>query len=114
MKENYRATRDKDNMHSFVLNAGLVSLAMGACPDLSLMRTARALGFDHGLMVLQGRGKRVSRTPATPGHPQRFFFKKNTVFLCFFLFFSPKMLFFCIPMTSNVFPRAINMFFKGS
>ena len=42
------------------------------------------------------------------------FFKKKYRFFVFFWFFSPKMLFFCIPMTSNVFPRAINMFFKGS
>ena len=42
-----------------------------------------------------------------------FVFKKYRFFV-FFLFFSPKMLFFCIPVTSNVFPTAINMFFKGS
>ena len=57
----------------------------------------------------------MSRTPATPGHPEGcfFLFKKNTVF-CVFLFFSPKMLFCYILMTLNAFPRAINMFFKGS
>ena len=40
-----------------------------------------------------------------------FFIKQNTAFC---VFFSPKILFFYIPMTSNTFPRALKMFFKGS
>ena len=68
---------------------------------------------DRGLIKAEVNGCHGPRR-----HPdilKGVFFSKNPVLFVFlFVFFSPKMLFFYIPMTSNAFPRARNMFFKGS
>ena len=71
------------------------------------MRLIRA-GYVH----VQGLDKRVSRTPVTPVHPERCFFKKKyTVFLCFF--FTQNVV-FLHPCDLKCVSQAINMFFKGS